>query len=104
MSKIFDPLQRAKEERLRSSSFPFVFSTESISSAKKGNMTPPSDSMLACRKPSAGLADTARWELVKLVQRLFCAPDLKAPRLVVLSGLEAKNQSGWVAACASEIL
>ena len=67
-------------------------------------MTPFSDSLLECRKPSAGLADTARWELVKLVQRLFCAPDLRVPRLVVLSGLEAKNQSGWVAACASEIL
>jgi|ERR1700730_5977344 len=51
-----------------------------------------------------GSLGTSRDEVAKLVERVFLAPKLKAPRVVVFSGVERSSGSGWVCARASRIL
>jgi Mrp family chromosome partitioning ATPase len=91
MSKNFDLLQ--------------LLENEQKASAPKTARSPISfEPPNPCKHPSAALRGLARDELVKFVQRSFLLPDPAAPHVAVLCGLEARNASGWVATCASEVL
>jgi len=104
MSRNFELLKRAEEESRQSKVERVIFGSGDDGDAKNAKSPPPSDSILACKKPSASLTEMARGEVIKFVQRLFLLQGSKAPRIVVLSGLEPTNESSWVASCASEVL
>src|SRR6266566_6824013 len=104
MSRNFELLQRAEEESQQSKAERVIFESETSVATKNARRPPSSESVIECKQPSATLPALAREELVKFIQRLFLSPGSKAPRVVVLSGLEPQNGSGWVATCASEVL